>query len=88
MNKVFADVMWSEYLEWQNDNKKTLSKINELIKSIEREGVSGGIGKPERLKYMDEEMWSRRIDEKNRLVYNILNNKLMLYSCKGHYDDK
>ena len=86
MNKVWSDIAWNEYLEWQNDDKKKLRKINELIKSIEREGAENGIGKPEPLKYR--KAWSRRIDDKNRLVYYIdSNHNLCIVSCKGHYED-
>jgi toxin YoeB len=86
MIKLWTDEMWEDYLNWQSEDKKTLSKINKLIKDIERNGVNKGIGKPERLKY--KKVWSREIDEKNRLTYDILNNQLVLYTCRGHYDDK
>lgn len=85
MEKVWSDVMWEEYLYWQREDKKTLKKINELIKSIEREGVMEGIGKPEPLKYRDG--YSRRIDDKNRLVYDVKNDQLLLIACKDHYID-
>ena len=65
----------------QNSEKK-----NALVKDIERNGLSEGIGKPEPLKYR--KAWSRRIDRKNRLVYNIdSNHNLLIISCKGHYED-
>ncbi len=86
MNKLWSDIAWDEYLQWQMLDKKTLKKINSLIKDIERNGVSDGIGKPEPLKYR--KAWSRRIDHENRLVYNIdSNNNLLIISCKGHYED-
>lgn len=63
-----------------------MKKINTLIKDIERNGISDGIGKPEPLKYR--KAWSRRIDHENRLVYNVDSNQnLMIISCKGHYED-
>lgn len=87
MKKLWADGAWDEYLYWQGQDKKTLKRINEIIKSIEREAISDGIGKPEPLKYT--KVWSRRIDDKNRLVYNIdENGYLWIISCKGHYEDK
>ena len=65
----------------QNSEKK-----NALVKDIERNGLSEGIGKPEPLKYR--KAWSRRIDWENRLVYNIdSNHNLLIISCKGHYED-
>ena len=86
MNKLWADIAWDEYLSWQTEDKKTLTRINALIKDIETNGLSAGIGKPEFLKYI--KRWSRRIDEKNRLIYDIdENNNLWIISCKGHYED-
>lgn len=86
MNKIWSDLAWEEYLQWQILDKKTLKKINALIKDIERNGISEGIGKPEPLKYR--KAWSRRIDHENRLVYNLDSNQnLMIISCKGHYED-
>jgi len=86
MNKLWADVAWDEYLAWQSEDKKTLIRINSLIKDIETNGLAVGIGKPEFLKYL--KRWSRRIDEKNRLIYDIDENKnLWIISCKGHYED-
>ena len=86
MNKLWSDRAWEEYLYWQMQDKKTLKKINELVKDIERNGASIGIGKPEQLKYR--KAYSRRIDQVNRLVYDIdENGNLWIISCKGHYED-
>ena len=86
MNKIWSDIAWDEYLQWQMLYKKTLKKINSLIKDIERNGLSEGIGKPEPLRYR--KAWSRRIDHENRLVYNMdSDNNLLIISCKGHYED-
>ena len=87
MNKRWEDLAWIHYLEWQNEDKKTLRRINSLIKDIERNGVAKGIGKPEPLKNNYSGYWSRRIDEKNRLVYDIdRNGYLYIVECKGHYE--
>ena len=84
MNKLWTDDGWADYLYWQSQDKKTLKRINELIKDIERNGVLNGIGKPETLKYR--KGFSRRIDETNRLVYAIdENGVLWIISCRGHY---
>ena len=84
MNKRWDDKAWEDYVYWQTQDKKTLKRINELIKDIERNGVMNGIGKPERLKYGDG--YSRRIDDSNRLVYDIDENGLLYIKiCKGHY---
>ena len=87
MNKLWADRAWDDYLYWQQQDKKIVRKINELVKDIERNGVSKGTGKPEPLRYR--KAWSRRIDHENRLIYNIDDNvSLWIISCKGHYNDK
>ncbi|VTX48017.1 Toxin YoeB [uncultured Leptotrichia sp.] len=84
MNKLWTDDGWTDYLYWQSQDKKTLKRINELIKDIERNGALNGIGKPEALKYR--KGFSRRIDETNRLVYAIdENGVLWIISCRGHY---
>ena len=87
MSKLtFTESGWAEYLYWQVQDKKTLKKINELLRDIDRNNFSG-IGKPEPLKNK-EGCWSRRIDEKNRLVYRVLDGSIEIIQCKGHYDDK
>ena len=84
MNKLWTDDGWADYLYWQSQDKKTLKRINELIKDIERNGALNGIGKPETLKYR--KGFSRRIDETNRLVYAIDENGILwIISCRGHY---
>ena len=83
MRKELSDEAWEDYLYWQTQDKKTL-KINELIKDIDRNGVQG-LGKSEPLKYRPG--WSRRIDKENRLVFDIKDGKLLIASCRGHYED-
>jgi toxin YoeB len=86
MTKIWSDKAWDDYLSWQAEDRKTLKRINELIKDIERNGLSNGIGKPEPLKYR--KAWSRRIDHANRLIYNFDDNKnLLIIACRGHYED-
>jgi toxin YoeB len=86
MIKIWSDKAWDDYLSWQAEDKKTLKRINALIKDIEANGASFGAGKPERLKYRD--AWSRRIDHANRLLYNIdEGGRLQIISCRGHYED-
>ena len=86
MQKLWSDIAWSEYLYWQTCDKRMLKRINELLKDIDRNGLDTGIGKPEALKYR--KAWSRRIDEKNRLIYDEDDNgNLLIISCKGHYED-
>ena len=67
-------------------DRKNLKRVNELLKDIERNGLSG-IGKAEPLKWGLSGLWSRRIDKDNRLVYRIQDGVLEIVSCRGHYDD-
>jgi len=87
MNKLFSDDAWEDFTFWFND-KRTLKKINSLLKDIERNGNTG-LGKPEPLKYDLTGYWSRRISDKDRLVYKIDDETDTIYiiGCKGHYDD-
>jgi toxin YoeB len=86
MRVTFTEIALTEYIAWQSEDKKTLKRINELIKSIQRDGFMKGIGKPEALKNRKE--YSRRIDGGNRLVYCVDSEQnLVILSCKGHYDD-
>ena len=87
MKITFAEDGWSEYLYWQTQDKKVIKKINQLLQSIEREGALQGIGKPETLKYGKSGSFSRRIDEVNRLVYEVSDDQIIVKSCKGHYND-
>ena len=86
MSLFWEDHAWEEYLEWQVQDKKTLKKINQLIKDIQRNAFVG-IGNPEPLVGNLSGMWSRRIDKKNRIVYYEENGLIHIISCKGHYDD-
>lgn len=88
MNKVWAPEAWDDYLWWQRQDKKIVKRINTLIKDIERNGFASGIGKPEPLHGDLSGFWSRRIDEKNRLVYRVSKSNIEIASCKSHYGDK
>jgi toxin YoeB len=85
MKKIWFDEAWDDYLYWQTQDKKTLKRINALIQDIERSGFDTGTGKPEPLKGNLSGLWSRRIDETNRLVYRMENGMLQIVSCRGHY---
>ena len=88
LNVVWAPEAWDDYVSLQDQDRKTLKKINNLIKDIDRNGAYKGIGKPEKLKGDLSGLHSRKIDSKNRLVYRIRGNQLEIASCKGHYGDK
>ena len=76
---------WEDYLYWQMQDKKTLKRINQLLQDIVRNG-NAGIGKPEPLSSDLSGDWSRRIDEKNRLVYRIQNDRIEVVQCRTHYN--
>jgi len=87
MKKLWTDKGWSDYLYWQEQDKKTLKKVNQLVTDIERNGYAG-IGKPEQLRGDLSGWWSRHIDDKNRIVYRIQNGHIEISQCRGHYEDK
>lgn len=84
MNRLFTSNGWQDYVYWQKEDRKTLKKINSLLEDIARNG-NAGIGKPEPLVGNLNGFWSRRIDEKNRLVYKIENENIIVLSCRYHY---
>ena len=87
MNKItFSINAWEEYCYWQKQDKKTLKRINQLLEDIIRNGFIG-IGKPEPLKNNLSGLWSRRIDDYNRLVYRIKDNQVEIIQCKNHYNE-
>lgn len=83
-NLKFTDEAWNDYIYWQTQDKKTLKRINDLIKAAKRAPFDG-IGKPEPLKENLSGFWSRRIDDTNRLVYCVADEEISVISCKYHY---
>ncbi len=83
-NLKFTDESWTDYIYWQTQDRKTLKRINELIKDVQRDPFVG-IGKPEPLKHSLSGFWSRRIDEANRLVYQADDDEITVISCRHHY---
>ena len=73
-------------LLFSSQDKKNLKKINKLLKDISRNPFEG-IGKPEPLKENLTGFWSRRIDEEHRLVYAVEDERVIIFACRGHYDD-
>ena len=86
MNKVWHDKAWDDYLYWQTQDKKTLKRVNILLKDIDRNPFSG-LGKPEPLIGNLQGYWSRRIDEVNRIVYKVEEKQLIIIQCGGHYNN-
>jgi toxin YoeB len=87
MIKAFSDEAWEDYTYWETQDRKTLRRILKLIDDIDRNGYDG-IGKPERLSGDLSDYWSRRIDEKNRIVYRIVGDIIQIIQCGSHYRDK
>ncbi len=87
MNKTWSDIAWDDYLYWQTQDKKTLKKINSLLKDIDRNGYKCK-GKPEPLKGNLSGYWSVHINEKDRLVFKIEGDAIEIAQCRTHYDDK
>ena len=86
MKLLWDDRAWDDYIYWQNQDKKTLRRINALVRDIQRDRYNG-IGKPEPLKENLAGWWSRRINDGNRIVYKEENGAIIIASCKGHYED-
>jgi toxin YoeB len=88
LGKYWFDEAWADYVFWQTQDKKTLVKLNKLIRDIERNG-NDGIGKPEPLSGELSGWYSRHIDEKNRLIYRLKQNgTIEILQCRDHYQDK
>ena len=81
---AWADYAWEDYLYWQTQDKKTLKRINLLIKDIMRHPFEG-LGEPEPLRHNWQGFWSRRIDLEHRFVYQVRGDKLFVAQCRYHY---
>ncbi len=82
---LFVEESWEDYLYWQSTDKKILKRINQLLKDIARHPF-GGIGKPEPLKHKYRGLWSRRITDEHRLIYQIKDDEIRIVKCRFHYD--
>ncbi len=86
MRLLWEETAWDDYCAWQMEDKKTLKRINALLKDIQRESYDG-IGKPEPLRGNLSGWWSRRIDDANRIVYREKKGAIIIASVKGHYEE-
>ncbi len=84
MKIIFHPNGWDDYINWQQNDRKVLKKINKLIKEIMRDPFEG-TGKPEPLKFDLSGFWSRRIDQEHRIVYRVEKNDLHILTCRYHY---
>ena len=87
MIKSWSDAAWEDFEYWMKQDKKTLRRILQLLKDIDRNGYEG-VGKPERLSGDLASYWSRRIDDANHIVYRIEDNVIKIVQCGSHYRDK
>ena len=85
MNRIFSRTAWNDFMEWVKEDRKLACKVDALLSDIERNGHEG-IGKPEALRHDFAGNWSRRITEKDRLIYRCDDNNIYIAACKGHYD--
>ena len=83
---VFTPNAWADYVYWQTQDKKTLKRLNALIEATAREPFTG-IGKPEALRGDLTGYWSRRIDDVNRLVYQVADGELNIIACQYRYQN-
>ena len=87
MKLSWHEKAWGEYVAWQTEDKKTLRKINKLIKDMLRDPFKG-LGKPEPLVGDLQGCWSRQIDDANRIVYKVEKEQIIIIQCGTHYKDK
>ena len=87
MTKAWTDDAGEDFEYWTEQDKKTLRRIKELLKDIDRNGYKGK-GKPEPLRGNLSDYWSRHIDDKNRIVYKIEDDVVKIIQCGSHYRDK
>ena len=92
MNILFSRTAWEQYLTWQREDAKLLTRINDLLKAIQREPFAG-IGKPEPLRQNLKGFWSRRINGEHRLVYRVVGKdsktqRIEVIACRFHYGQK
>lgn len=81
---IWAPEAWSDYLWWQEEDRRVLKRINALVQDISRNG-NEGIGKPEPLRHEFGGYWSRRITDEHRLIYRYAGEHIFIASCRYHY---
>jgi toxin YoeB len=84
MTYIWSTQAWSDYLYWQETDRKIVKRINELLRDIDRNGDSG-IGKPELLKHGFQGYSSRRITQEHRLIYRVADGDVRIAACRQHY---
>jgi toxin YoeB len=91
MTYVWDSTAWEDCLYWQEQDRRTLKRVNCLVKDIARGAHDGrpneGIGKPEALKHGLHGYWSRRISDEHRLIYKVVDDEIRVAACRYHYED-
>ncbi len=77
--QALQDLEW-----WIKQNRKVALRILSLLREIQQTPFHGR-GKPELLRHQYAGCWSRRIDQVNRIVYQVETDKIIVHACKGHY---
>jgi toxin YoeB len=85
MKLTFSSKAWANYLYWQKTDQSMITRINRLIKDIQREPYTG-IGKPEPLKHSLAGYWSRRINDEHRIVYKVKGDQIFIAQLRYHYE--
>ena len=90
MRYVWDEHAWSDYIYWQEQDRRVLKRLNALLSDIARAGSVGepnvGIGKPEALKHGFHGYWSRRITDEHRLIYKVTGDEIRIAACRYHYE--
>jgi len=81
---IFSSAAWEDYLYWQKHDAKILSRINALIREIQRTPFEG-TGKPEQLRHALSGYWSRRLTEEHRIVYKVTTDAVLIVQLRYHY---
>lgn len=84
MKLTFLSRGWEDYVYWQGQDRATLKRINRLIEDVLRSPFQG-IGKPEPLRHLGGDVWSRRINEQDRLVYVVAEDMVTIIQARYHY---
>ena len=85
---VFEGGSWAEYEQLRQRDKKMHSSLRKLLKEMLRADPASGTGKPEKLKHNLAELWSRRLSQKDRLIYKFDDNYVYIFAIGGHYIDR
>lgn len=90
MRSLWDEHAWSDYIYWQEQDRRVLKRVNALLNDIARAGEIGepnvGIGKPEALKHGFHGYWSRRITDEHRLIYKVTGDEIRIAACRYHYE--